>query len=70
MMGRVLNGGVDVLTLKEGVVSQNLIMARSIGQKFENVSDTDALAANAGTAPHLPSSTVILLSLSALVLKS
>ncbi|HUQ95472.1 MAG TPA: hypothetical protein VM120_27580 [Bryobacteraceae bacterium] len=51
LMGRVLDGGVDVLTLKEGVVSKNLIVARAIGQKFKNVGDTNTLAANAGTAP-------------------
>jgi len=50
LMGRVLDGGVDVFTLKECVVSQNLIVACAIGQKFENVGDTDTLAANAGTA--------------------
>jgi hypothetical protein len=38
---------------EEGVVGQNLVETFTIGQKFENVGDTKALTANAGTAPAL-----------------
>jgi hypothetical protein len=50
LMGRVLDGGVDVLWVRGGVVGQNLVVARAIGQEFENVGHTETLAPNAGTA--------------------
>jgi len=50
LMGRVLNGRVDVLWFEECVVGQNLVVARAIGQEFENVGHTETLASNAGTA--------------------
>lgn len=49
-MGRVLNSGVDVFTLKEASQLESIV-ARAISQKFQNARDADALAANAGTAP-------------------
>jgi len=51
LMGRIFNGGVNIFPLKKSVVGQNLIEARAIGQEFENVGNTKALAPNAGSAP-------------------
>jgi hypothetical protein len=49
LMSCVFDRGINVFTLEEGEVSQNLIVACAIGQEFENVAYTDTPAANAGT---------------------
>ena len=65
LMGGVFNGRVDVLSFEKGIIGQNLVEGCAVGEKLKNVADANTLTANAGRPPHLPSSTVIRLSLSA-----
>ena len=50
LMGRILNGGVDVLPFEEGVIGENLVETCAAGQKLKNVGYTNALSTNAGAA--------------------
>jgi hypothetical protein len=50
-MGRIFNGGVDVLFFEERIAGQNLVEAGTVGEKFKNVGHTNTLSANAGSAP-------------------
>ena len=50
LMGRILNGGVDVLPFEEGVIGENLVETCAAGQKLKNVGYTNALPTNAGAA--------------------
>ena len=52
-MSGVLNGSVDVFAFEESIVSQDFREACPIGKKLKDVSDANALAANAWTASAL-----------------
>jgi hypothetical protein len=48
-MGRVFNGGQDVIGFKVGVVRQYFRMRSSGAQKLENIGDPHPHSTNAGT---------------------
>jgi hypothetical protein len=70
LMRVVFNGRVDILSFEERIIGQNFVEASTISKKLKNAADSNTIAAYAGRPPHLPSSTVIRLSLSALIFNS
>lgn len=48
--GRVCNGGKNIIPLKEWIISEDLLERRVGGQKLQNISDPQTLAADAGVA--------------------
>ncbi len=52
-MRGVFNSCVDILSFEKGIISQNLVEGRAVGEELKNVADANALIANAGTASAL-----------------
>jgi hypothetical protein len=52
-MRRVLNRGVNVFLFEKRVVRQNLVEARTVGQKLKNVGDSNSQSANTWPASTL-----------------
>ena len=48
LVGGVIDGGEDVVTLQKRVIGQNFIEGRACAEKLQNVGDAKALAADAG----------------------
>ena len=51
LVSGVVEGGEDVLALKKWVVLQNFVERGSRAEQLQNIGDTNAQAANTGTAP-------------------
>ena len=49
LVGRIIEGCKDVLSLKERVICQNFVERSACGKQFQNVSNTNALPANTRT---------------------
>ncbi len=69
LMRSVFDGCQDVLTLQVRIVLEDLIERSPRPEEFQDVRYANSHSANAGTPPHLPSSIVIRLSRSGVILQ-
>ena len=54
LMGCIIQGREDVFALEEWVIREDFLERGSRAEQFEHIRNTNALAANAGSAPALP----------------
>ena len=50
LVSGVLEDGKNIFALESGIIFQDLLIGSAVAKQFEDIADTDALAADAGTA--------------------